>query len=686
MTNETILWADLETRSAVPIKNGTHAYAAGAEVILFAYAIGDGTVNVWQVQHEPIPKDLQTCKASEIWFHNSAFDRTVLRHALPSVLPTTPDLWRDTMVQALSHGLPGSLGQLCEILRVSTDQAKDADGKRLIRIFCIPKKDGTYNTRDTHPEDWAKFVDYARLDIEAMRAVHKALPSWNYKGRELALWHLDQRINDRGVAIDMDLVRGAITAVDKAQKELAERTVELTEGVLDSTTRRTAMLDYLADTYGVLPEDLQGSTVERMLEDPDMPDDLRELLRIRLQATTTSTSKYKALMKGTSSDNRLRGVLQFNGAARTGRWAGRLFQPQNLPRPVLKDHEIEAGIEAIKSGCADLVVDNVMELTSSAIRGCIVAPSGKKLVVADLSNIEGRVAAWLTGEQWKVQAFREFDAGTGPDLYKLAYSKSFGLSPDAVTKDQRQIGKVQELALQFEGGVGAFVTFAAAYGIDLEDLARKVLPVAPAWALEEAEQFYTWYVLKEKNSDMGLSRDAFMACDSIKRGWRSAHEATSSYWPELKAATVLAIENPGQTVQCRKLKLRRDGTWLRVGLPSGRAVCYPAVEITEEGAITYMGVNQYSRRWSRLKTYGGKIFENVVQATARDVMANGLPLIEAAGYEIVLTVHDEVLSEAPELPDFNPTHLASLLAATPPWAPDMPLAAAGFECARYRKD
>jgi DNA polymerase len=446
-----------------------------------------------------------------------------------------------------------------------------------------------------------------------------------------------------------------------------------------------------------MPSDLQGSTVERMLEDPDMPDALRELLRIRLQATTTSTSKYKSLDKGTSADGRLRGVLQFNGAARTGRWAGRLFQPQNLPRPTLKEHQIEAGIEAIKVGCVDLVTDNIMELTSSAIRGCLVAPAGKKLVVADLSNIEGRDQAWLAGEQWKLQAFRDFDTivGTdargepirkGHDLYKMAYGKSFGVSPADVTKDQRQVGKVQELALGYEGGVGAFNTFAAAYAIDLEDLAKKVLPVAPAWALEEAEQFYYWYVVKEKNSDMGLSRDAFMACDAIKRGWRQAHESISSYWGELKAAAVLAVDNPSTTIQCRKLKLRRDGTWLRVGLPSGRAVCYPAVELTEDGTLTYMGINQYSRKWSRLKTYGGKIFENVCQAVARDVMAHNMPLIEAAGYEIVLTIHDEVLCEAPDTPEFNATHLSSLLAANPPWAPDMPLAAAGFETYRYRKD
>ena len=326
----------------------------------------------------------------------------------------------------------------------------------------------------------------------------------------------------------------------------------------------------------------------------------------------------------------------------------------------------------------------MMELLSSSLRGCIVAPPGRKLVVADLSNIEGRDQAWLAGEQWKLQAFRDFDEGAGPDLYKLAYGKSFGVKPEAVTKDQRQVGKVQELALGYEGGVGAFVTFAAAYGIDLEDLARKVLPVAPAWTIDEAGGFHDWTV-KQKRPTFGLSRDAFVACDALKRAWRDAHSCISGYWSTLRGAAVQAVEWPGTTFPAGMLKARRDGNWLRIGLPSGRVLCYPSPQVAE-GVLSYCGVNQYSRKRGRLKTYGGKLFENVCQAVARDVMAHNMPLIEAAGYQIVLTVHDEVITEAPDAPEFNAQHLASLLAANPPWAPDMPLAAAGFEAYRYRKD
>ena len=683
-----VCWSDTETFSAVPITHGTHAYAAGVEVMLWAYAFDEGPVTVWDLTTgAPMPSDLREALADEdclFWFHNSHFDRTVLR-AVGYEIPI--HRVRDTMVQALSHGLPGSLDSLCEILKVPQDKAKDKAGHQLILLLCKPRPAGSRierATRDTHPQEWARFVEYAGLDIAAMREVARRLPAWNYRGAELDLWHLDQRINDRGVAIDMGLVRAAVATIAEEQARLRTRTQQMTDGQVTSTTRRDQLLGHILEAYGVDLPDMQMATLERRIADPELPLALRELLAIRLQASSTSTGKYAALARGTSADGRLRGTLQFNGAGRTGRWAGRLFQPQNLPRPTLAQPMIDIGIEAIKAGGADLITSNVMELVSSAVRGAIIAPPGRKLVVADLSNIEGRDQAWLAGEEWKLQAFRDFDAGVGPDLYKLAYGKSFGVPAAAVTKDQRQVGKVQELALGYEGGVGAFVTFAAAYSIDLDDLATKVLPVAPAWAVDEAAGFHEW-TEREARPTFGLSRDAFVACDAVKRTWRHAHAAISSYWSELRSVVAEAIENPGTTLVCRRLKVRRDGNWLRIGLPSGRALCYPSPQV-EGNALTYMGMNQYSRKWCRLSTYGGKLFENVCQAVARDVMAHNMPAIEAAGYRIVLTVHDEVICETPDHPDFNADHLASLLAANPPWAPDMPLAAAGFECHRYRKE
>ncbi|NLX17392.1 MAG: DNA polymerase I [Ramlibacter sp.] len=682
-----ILYLDLETYSEVPITNGTHAYAEHAEILLIAWAIDDGPVQVWDCTDESVmPRELNGALGfSTIVAHNSQFDRIVLEHQLKHTMRAR---WQDTMVQALAHSLTGSLGELCDILRIPTDKAKDKEGRQLVHRFCKPtKRNGISYRADSisDPEAWAKFVEYARLDVEAMREVHKRLPSWNYRGAELMLWLLDQRINDRGFAVDVELARAAIDAVDAEQKKLAARTQELTAGDVQAATQRDAMLRHMLATYDVALPDLQQSTLERRINDPDLPAELRELLAIRLQASTTSTSKYKRLATAVSSDGRLRGTLQFCGASRTGRWAGRLFQPQNLPRPALKQAAIDNGIEALKAGVADLVTENVMELTSSAIRGCIVAAPGKKLVVADLSNIEGRVLAWLAGEGWKLHAFRAYDAGTGHDLYKLAYSKSFGVRPETVTGDQRQVGKVQELALGYEGGVGAFLTFAAAYRLDLEEMAEQAFDSISLRIREEAASALEW-TREQKRPTFGLSDRAWIVCDSFKRAWRYGHPATASFWRELQDAAILAVNRPGKAVPCRRLVLQRDASWLRIQLPSGRYLCYPSPRIDDDGKLSYMGVNQYSRKWSRLHTYGGKLVENVTQAVARDVLASSMQAIEDANYPIVLTVHDEVLTEPEDSPEYSASHLAELMTTNPSWADGLPLAAAGFEAYRYRKD
>lgn len=683
------LYLDLETYSETPITHGTHVYAADAEILLVAWACDDGPVQVLDLTLPNTRPDgimaVLNDPSVTVVIQNSHFDRTVIRHAWGVDIPTARI--HDTMVQALSHGLPGALGMLCDILGLPTDKAKDKDGKRLIQLFTKPLGKNRIlrrATRETHPVEWERFKAYAASDIEAMREVMKRMPMVNMTPTETALWQLDQTINDRGVAIDMELVNAAITAVATAQTSLAERTVELTDGQIASTTKGAALRLHILENYGIDMPDLQMATVTKILA-MDISSELRDLLTMRLQASSTSTAKYKVLRRGTSADGRLRGLLQFNGAARTGRWAGRLFQPQNLPRPTLKQEDIDLGIEALKAGCAHLIFDDVMELAVSAIRSCIVAPPGKKLVIADLSNIEGRDQAWLANEEWKLKAFRDFDEGKGPDLYKLAYSKSFGTTPDQVNKDQRQVGKVQELALGYEGGVGAFATFAGAYGIDLEDLAEKVLELADEELVAKADKFLEW-AIKDKRSRYGLSDDAFVACDVLKRAWRNAHPNISGYWGRLKNAVLQALRTRGQTYTTLGLKIKAAKSWLLITLPSGRVLCYPSPKVMEDDSITYMGIDQFTRKWVRVHTHGGKLFENLCQAIARDVMAANMPLIEAAGYQIVLTVHDEIIAEAPDSPEYSVDKMAALLATPPAWAQDMPLAAAGFETYRYKKD
>lgn len=700
------LWVDTETYSEVPIKQGTYKYVANSELMIVTWAIDDGPVQGWDVTEDPtVPHDLALAmlEADEAGAHNALFDRLVTNKHLPTyAIPL--EKWRCTMVKALAHSLPGGLDKLCEILKVPQDKRKLKIGKDLVKFFCKPRPKNSKlrrATRETHPIEWAQFLEYAKTDIDAMREVDKRLPNWNYSGFELALWHLDQRINDRGFNVDLDLADAAINAVVKEQANLSLQTMEITNGEVSSTNKRDALLEHILGEYLIALPDLQGATLERRLNDPDLPEGLKELLRIRLQASTTSTSKYKALVNG-ATEGRLRGTLQFDGAGRTGRWSGRTFQPQNLPRYALDtianyfdlnawgiepehiEQYLDEGIGLLKSGAADLVFENIMALCSNAIRSCIVAPENRKLVVADLSNIEGRVLAWLADEEWKLNAFNEFDMGTGADLYKLAYAKSFRIEPGAVNKEQRQVGKVQELALGYEGGVGAFLTFSLAYSIDLEDMAQSAYESLPSQVYEEAAGFYDW-ALKQKRSTFGLSREAFIVCDSFKRLWRYAHPNTASLWKELEFACIEAVSNPGTTIYCRKFKVRRDGAWLRIGLPSGRALCYPQPQL-ENGKLSYMGMNQYTRQWSRIKTYGGKLIENCCQAVARDVMATNMHRIEEVGFEIVLTVHDEILTETPDEELFSSRLLADLMTTPNAWHAGLPLAAAGFEAYRYKKE
>lgn len=687
------LYLDLETHSEVPIKHGTHAYAEQVEILIFAYAIDDGEIKVIdftageeipQEVYDVLEKDDTICVA-----HNSHFDRTVLRYSKYANLFPPVERWRDTMVRALAHSLPGGLGKLSIAFRLPVDEAKDKEGKALIQLFCKPRPKNMKlrrATRDTHPKEWQSFVDYARLDIAAMRRIDALLPQWNYTERagDLPLWHLDQHINDRGFRADVELAQAAIRTVEEKQGSLRGRTSEITSGEVDSPTRRDKMLKFILKAYGVDLPDMKASTLERRVQDNDLPLELRELLAIRLAATTSSTSKYKALLRSVSSDGRLRNTLKFCGASRTGRWSGQLFQPQNLPRPKLDAEAIEIGIDILKSGAAELFYTNTMDIMRDALRGVIVASPGMKIVAADLSNIEGRDQAWLAGQDWKIKAFTAFDLGDGDDLYKLAYAKSFNVPVHLVTKAQRQVGKVQELALGYEGGVGAFVTFCLAYGIDMDELASGVLPNLPVDVAEASAKSWKWAAKQERT--FGISREAYVACDALKKMWRTAHNNIEGIWKELDEAARFCIDNEGREVSVGKhLQIVRNKNWLRIVLPSGRSLCYPSPRI-EDSKISYMGMHQYTRNWQRIYTYGGKLFENVCQAVACDVMRANMPRIEAAGYKIVLTVHDEVITEAPNNSKFNAGHLSSLLATNPSWAPDMPLAAGGFEGKRYRKD
>lgn len=721
------LYCDLETFSAKDIRAGSHAYAAdpSAEILLWGYAIDDAPAKVWDVTEGSMPEELRVAldevarkERRHVWQNGVMFDRVFLSYVMPEIeLPM--ETLDDTMVMAYQAGLPGSLKELCEVFHLSKDKAKDADGSRLIQIFCKPlpstwKLDRA--TSKTHPEEWAKFVNYCRLDIESMREVYKKLPAFNRTVKERELQVLDAAINMRGIGVDVEFAEAAIATAERAKKDIDKQVFKLTDGRVVTAGQRDALIQFFFDKYGWQLKDMRKSELEKRMEDPDIPAEMKELIGLRLMGTKTSVQKYKRVTQG-AVDGRLRGCMQFRGASRTGRISGRTFQPQNLPRPLIKSQtEIEEIIEDTKLGILEICYDDVSVPLSSAIRSVIVPAAGNRLCVADFSNVEGRVLAWLAGEEWKLEAFREFDTlqtksgawalpyrdgwfqewavnekgdfiHKGHDLYKLTYARTFGIKPEDVTKDQRQMGKVLELALGYQGGPGAFATFAMNFGMDLDDLAKTTEATIEESYWIESMGMLKW--AKEKKLIRGMSQKAWVACNAIKSAWRKANSEIESFWYSLAKACQSAIKAKGVAFSAGRIVCRVSGNYLLMRLPSGRYLVYPAPRLPEEGEMcdfSFMGVNQYTKKWERIPTYSGKLAENSVQGAACDLLLEAGPRLEAAGYHIVMSVHDEYITEIKDDNTRNHREMEQIMSALPDWADGLPLVAAGFEAARYRKD
>ncbi len=678
------LWLDLETRSPIPIKRGVALYSTKVEIIMAQWAIDGGPVIIEDLTGGLTPSDEllnAAVECDEIWAHGAEFEQ----HALATVLwwpDIAPDKWRCTMALARMHGLPGGLDKLSTIFKLG-EEGKDRRGHELIQLFCVPRADGKYNDRRTHPNEWAEFLEYGGQDITAMRAVHRKCPKWNATPRMWRVWHLDQKMNRRGVAVDLKLCEGAVEATTRAKNKLRAKTTDMTLGVVESTTQIQRFRAYLED-FGVSLPDLTADTVERRLEDESLPEHVKELLRMRQQASKASTAKYQRALN-MHVRGRLRNLLVMCGAARTGRWAGRTFQPQNLPRPKHKQWQIEQAIIAFREKSADLYEpDDVLGLASSCLRGIMVADKGRKLVVADYANIEGRDMAWIAGEDWKLEAFAAFDRKEGPDLYKIAYARAFNISADEITDDdwRRQIGKVMELALQYYGGVGAFCSMADTYGLRLEDMATKAWPVIPKRVKLLAAQHYA--KAKKRHRTYGLSERVWLVCESLVIMWREAHPAIVNFWAELEQAVKMAVRNANRSYQVGRVSVDRQANWLRIRLPSGRYLSYPAPR-AEDFDTSFVGVDPYTRQWKRISTYSGKLTENIVQGSCADRMMDGLLAADAAGYEPVLSVHDEAITEPPDSPDFDDKKLSALLVAASSWSVGCPMSAKGFTAYRYAK-
>lgn len=704
-----IIFMDWETQSAVPITEGTYRYAAGSRPLMAQYARGDGEVKVWLPQEQPIPTDLHEYLLDpkfELAFHNVEFDRTnMIAWGYHQTYNMDARRFLCTMTLARMCRLPGGLDDLCKALGVPEAYAKK-DGAKLIRTFCIPNAEGSFGTSLTHPAEWQSFIEYGVADIIAMRECYKRMPSWVFSSIERDLYAYTQVMNDRGIGIDRELAIAAMVQSDALKDKYKRRgkdvaVAAVTEalgsdeqiqdaGELNIASQK-AVLQFLS-SFGVTLEDARSATIEKFLVSSlaeMLPENVRELLATRLKANKASVAKYSAVLKSVSSDQRLRGLINFYGAG-TGRDAGRKFQIQNLARPVyvgekFKNLSMEEACGIVKAGSAEMYFESPMQLFSDCVRGVLVPRPGRKFVVSDLSSIEGRVLPWLAREDWKVNYYADLDAGRVKyDGYQLAYAKAFGVDPSTVTKAQRTLGKPIELSTGYQGGVGALITFAVLYHIDLDDMARKAREAADVSLWTECDKSYEWYL--EKGLTYGLPQDTFTGCLYIVKAWRNNHPQIVALWKSCETAFRNAIENPGVHFEAgRGTYFINMNGWVFAQLPSGRALVYPNAHITDSKKCAYTGVNPFTRKWSTILTYGGKLTENLTQAVARDVLFWNIPKVEAAGYPILTRVHDEVITEPPKDDRFTAEGLSAILASPHSWCADLPLNAAGVELTRYQK-
>lgn len=741
------LFLDTETFSACDLKKcGSYAYAEhpSTEIMITTFAIDDGPVMEWDVTADPrMPRVLrralrEVCKPNTksrlVGQNFLLFDRLLMRHCWGIEIPVKNII--DTMICAYRLSLPGSLDALCRVLEISEDLAKDKAGKALIQRFCKPTpknyKIRRY-TRETHPEEWRRFLKYARSDISSMREVFYTLPTWGDTEKENEILAIDQAINDRGFYVDTVLAESAIAAVKQHKLDLQREAMAKYGGRLTGKDFLPILRD-LAPAFEI--PNAQKGTLGDLLEDEDLPDAARALIEMRLGAASTASTKYDPLLRGLSSDGRRRGTTQYGGAKRTLRWAGKGFQPQNLARGAYGDWkgdefdkdgniiwanytgELTLGIRGLKRNRVSKAFD-IAKLTATTVRGCIIAAPGCKLVVADYSNVEGRGLAWISGEEATLNVFR-----AGTDLYKTLAATVFCVSYDDVSKDQRQIAKAMILGLGYGGGVAAFLTFAKNLGLDLDRLAHDLAGTFPDHIWKAARRGWEFARIQEKNKrapkgkkaerpSYDLPKKVWLTCDALKRMYREANPNIVNFWSELEAAALSAIRNPGRSFWAgarvrengdkaikftRTVKNGNPGWWLKVELPSGRILSYPGIglsvekeededtgEIRTRTRIKYQGENQTTRQWGWQYTYGGKLAENIVQALCRDLLAWSMPGVEAAGYKIILSVHDELLTEVPDTPEYTVKELERLMCVLPAWAKDFPLSAEGWEGKRYKK-
>lgn len=687
---------DTETRHTEDIKLiGGYKHAQLAEATLVTYAYEDDPVQFWEPLDDPIPPAEITAAFRDpevrLVAHNASYDRLVVRSNFKLEAPI--NRWFDTMALANTMGLPGGLDMLGEVLGLGKDAKKLKDGKRLIQKFAKPRRPSKANpdlywSKRTKPEDWARFIDYGVRDVVAMREIFKILPDWNFSGAEYDLWVRDQVMNERGLCVDMPALEAALRTINGVIDNLDAETDRITKGSLRTTRQAQVFSIYLSCRLGKTVESIAKEAVTAMLEKEPLDPISRRLLEIRQQVGKSSTAKFEKMRAAAMQTARgyvLQGMFQYYGAFRTGRWSSREVQLQNQPQGIFHgEAETLQAVDDMLLGITDIIYDDPMAVAASCIRPMLIPAQGRLLYVPDLSNIEGRVIAWVSGEEWKLEAFRAFDAGTGPDIYKLAYARSFGVDPDTVSKDQRQIGKTQELQLGYEGGVGAFANMALKFNMDLDAIYDVVWPIAKPGLKSKAEAALRRDRLRDAHDT--LSDEAYLACDVLKQMWRLVHPHVVAMWANCKKAAISAIQNPGRVYRAGRFRFKVAQRWLFLVLPSGRMLAYYNPSVAK-GAVRFWGLLQTDtgqRIWCEQSIHGGKMFQNGVQGVARDILAHNMPAVEEAGFDLLGSVHDEVITEA--APGRDIAELNAILATNPQWAQGLPLAAAGFSSTRYMKE
>ena len=650
-----VLQIDIETYSDIDlIKSGVYKYAESNcfEILLFAYAYDDEPVQIVDLTKESLPQtvinDLTNPEILKTAF-NANFERTCISKYFD--VPCDPNQWRCTMVHALALGLPGSLEAVANVLNL--EAKKDLRGKNLIKYFSVPCKPTKVNggrTRNLPEHDlekWETFKEYCVQDVVVERSIRNKLNRFPIPENEWGLWALDQRINDRGVGLDVTLFKNAIECSDQYSERLISESKEITG--LSNPNSLAQLKAWLLEKGIDTSEGIKKDTIVALLDaSPD--EETRRVLEIRQELGKTSVDKYNAMNRSVCTDERAKGLLQFCGANRTWRWAGRLIQVQNLPQNKIADLEVARNV--LKSGdyeLLELMYGAPPFILSQLIRTAFIPKEGHRFIVSDFSAIEARVVAWLADEKWVLDVFK----GHGK-IYEATAAQMFNVPIETISKghknyELRAKGKVATLACGYQGGANALIAMGALKsGIPEEDLPRLV------------------------------------------QQWRDANPHIRDLWYKAERAAVQAIQEKTTVKVAHGVQYRYKGGVLFADLPSGRSLAYINARIKPDpnfgkDGVVFDGMDQVKKKWMSNRTYGGRLVENLVQAIARDCLAESLIRLDKAGFKTVMHVHDEVVLEVP-IGESSVEEIEKIMGAPIKWASGLPLSAAGFECNFYMKD